>query len=210
MDNSNNITSEKTVSKITVRRVFESEFQKEGTMSAELEQKITVVSHYPSMRIDNNKQDNIFEEDDFGVSSQEFISEETRITWLPVPAGKTVEEVQALIDGLDGACLYKVLSNEPILTNNQKSAINNGITTLDKIAMGQIVRFPNSHEKAGEICLDPNEKVQYRKIYFKKSAHDDLDLRTNEKDEAGKDMNTYVPEAALVELASYDEVNQGV
>lgn len=60
----------------------------------------------------------------------------------------TQEDVQAKIDELPNAVLYKVLSNYPILSENDNWAINNNIRTTDDYAQSQIVEYPSNHELA--------------------------------------------------------------
>lgn len=191
--------------KLEVSRVFEGKYQKQGTMTAELRQEVTVISYYPSMRIENDMQGNIFDNEAFDIKDEPRESKEIRVTWIPVPASKTIEEVKKALENLPKAHLYRVLSNAPILTDDQKSAINNGVTTLEKIAEGdgesggQVVRYGSEHEKAGTLILDKLGKVQYRKVFFSPDgSKEDQDLRTS-------DESMYLTENLAVELQAVEQ-----
>lgn len=179
MENQNGIRKEVSKSAITVSRVFEDQYRK-GALVAELKQTVTTKSFYPSKSVATNMSDNIFGASDFGFSEQEFVSKETRVAWLQVPAGTTKEDVEAKLASLPEATLYRVMSNTPILTDGQKYAINSPEIelTLDDIAAVQAVRFPNGHESEGQLALDNAGKIQYRAVFFKTSAHDDIDKRS--------------------------------
>lgn len=180
--------------KLEVSRVFEGQFQKANTMTAELRQEVVVISHYPGIRVSNDMQGNIFGENEFDTKDQTFESKETRVTWIPVPSNKSIEEVKKALENMPKAHLYRVLSNEPILTSDQKSAISNGVTDLETIAESQVVRYPKEHEKAGTLTLDKIGKVQYRRVFFSPDgSKEDQDLRT-------EDAAMYLTESLTVEF----------
>jgi hypothetical protein len=168
---------------IEVTRLFEGNFQKPNTMTAELRQEVTIKSYYPSIKVSNNMQDNLFGSQEFGATEQEFESKETRVSWINVPASKTIEEVKASLAAMPQAHLYRVVSNNPIITDDQERAIKNGLRTLDEIAEGQVVRYGEAHEKAGVLILDKNKKIQYRKVFFNTDGtKHDQDLRTADEE----------------------------
>ena len=47
-----------------------------------------------------------------------------------------------------------------------------------KFANSQAVRFGEKHEKAGQLALDANGKIQYRSVFFSSAGEEDRDLRT--------------------------------
>lgn len=196
-----NIRKEVQVGQLTVSRVFENMYQKEGTLTAELRQTVTTKSYYPSKQIANEMQDNIFGQGDFGFEEQEYTNQEHRVSWIDVPVGTTKEQVEQKLASFGEAGLYRVLSNHPILTSGQVYAINQGLTTKDAIAESQIVRFPEGAENAGGIALDPNGKPQYRGIFFATKIGDgegekhDIDNRTSDPEDL------YVSDAIKIELA---------
>jgi hypothetical protein len=171
---------------ILVSRLYKSDYQKEGTMTAELKQEIITKSFYPSKQVATNLQQNIFGAEEFGFKDQEFESKETRVAWLDVPANYTEEQVKQRIAQaeINGACLYKILSNRPIISESQQYAINNNQRTLAEYANTQIVRYPEGTIRdginvGGQIALH-NEKPQYRRNFFWASPKEDQDMRTTD------------------------------
>ena len=171
---------EVTKSVLEVTRVYKTEFQKEGTLTAEIKQTVTTKSFYPSKSVASNMQDNPFANSDFGFTEQEFVSTEKRVAWIDVPKDSTEESVKEILKKFPEATLFKVLANKPILTDNQIYGINAGLTSEDAIGEKQLVRYPEGSEKAGEIVYDNLNKPQYRAVFFKTTGHLDLDQRTAE------------------------------
>jgi len=154
------VRKEVSKSALAISRVYAANYQKEGTLTAEIKQTVTTKSYYPSKSVSNNMQDNPFSTSDFGFSENEYTSQETRVVWVDVPMGSTVESVGAKLSSLANATIYKVLANKPILSDNQLYAISAGLTTKDAIADKQVVRYP------------------YKATFFKSSMKEDEDLRT--------------------------------
>lgn len=164
---------------VTVDKVYKSLYQKEGTNSAQLRQVVTTAAFYPSKRISNDHQDNIFSLEEFGFEEKEFTSEDHRVSWIDIPEAITnVDDVAARLP--QESCLYKILSNRPIITDSQANAIDNPDLplTLDKVANRQVVRYSDGNERAGQLILDPNGKPQYKHNFFSKTPKEDVDLRT--------------------------------
>jgi hypothetical protein len=188
METVNGILKQTTKGPIVCSRVYNNgEFQKAGTLTAEIKQQIKTISKYPSKRVDSNMQSNVFGAEDFGFESKEYPSVETRVAWIPVPMNSTVESVQAKLDAAhkNGACIYRVLSCQPILDNNQKYAISQGQRTLDQYADAQAVRVPSNEQTiadgtANKLVLDVNGNVQYRRTYFWLTPMEDHDIRNQE------------------------------
>lgn len=172
---------------IVVSRVYKSDYQKEGTITAELKQTVDTMSYYPSKSVSSNLQDNPFDLKDFGFSEQEFPSSSVRVAWIDVPADSTEEAVKAKIASLAKARLYRILSNYPIVSDRQQYAIDNpiaGATTqlsIEVLADRQAVRYPKDHPThAGKLIMDTNGKPQYKAVFFKSTFTDDIDKRTEE------------------------------
>lgn len=166
-------------SEITLDKLYKSNYQKEGTLSAQIRQIVTRKSFYPSKKTSSSMQANIFDNKDFGFEEQQFESNETRVAWIPVPENITEAEVKAKLATAhkNGATIYRVLSNQPILDENQKYAIAQGLSTLDTFADAQVVRYPKGNENEGKIWTDPHGKVQYRRTFFWLTPMDDQDAR---------------------------------
>lgn len=153
---------------------------KEGTMQAMLKQKVIVTTHYPSKKVTNSKSSALFSMSDFGFTPQSFPHTSNRVAFVPVPMGLTPEEVLAVLP--KEACIYVEKSNHPILTDEQKYAIQSGQRTLDQFADVQVVRYPKDHEdasKADKVALDKNGKVQYRQCYYFATIKEDIDNRNS-------------------------------
>lgn len=176
---SNAIKTTVTKSSILVAEVKVSDFQKAGTKTAVLKQTVNTKSIYPSKSVSSDMQDNIFGMQDFGFEEQEFDSSRTNVAFLDVPENATVETVTAQLNKFPGATLYRVMSNEPILTDKQKYAISQGLKTMDEFANSQVVRYGEGSGNAGELLLDSNGKVQYKAVYFSTKPKEDIDLRTD-------------------------------
>lgn len=182
MESESKIRKEVSRSAITVSRVYKSDYQKEGTLTAELKQIVTTKSYYPSKNVENSLSNNVFSIKEFGFEEKEYESKETRVTWISVPVNSTIKSVQEKLNSVKEANLYRILSNRPILADTQQHAINNpelNVTT-DTFANKQVIRYPEGNEKAGQLALDKNGKIQYRVIAFTSLGIKDKDLRTEE------------------------------
>lgn len=176
------IRQETTRGVISLDRLYKADYQKEGTMTAQIRQVVTVKSMYPTQKVSSTLQNNIFSQEEFGIENKEYTSEETRVAWIPVPSNATESQIKEKLDAAyaKGACIYKVLSNKPILDENQQYAVNNPDieATMDTFANSQVVRYPVGHEKAGQIIKDNHGKVQYRRTFFWNCPMEDQDVRT--------------------------------
>lgn len=172
----NGVRKETSATPVTVDSLYVGEYQKEGTKTAQLRQKYTTVSHYPTKQVSNNLQDNPFSLKDFGFEETAYESVENRVAWIDIPASITNADDVVSAIGTD-ATLYKVLSNRPILSDNQAYAIAQGIRTMDEFANSQIVRYPDNHPDAGSIIPDPNGKPQYRSVFYSNTLKADVDSR---------------------------------
>ncbi len=167
---------------IIVSRVYKSDFQKEKSLTAELRQEIITISKYPATQMGNSLNVNLFSNEDFGIETKDYESKETRVVFSNVlESMDTPEKVQQYInEKFPNLCLYKILSNKPILSEEDLMAIKNGFITKDTKANSQIIRYPEGNENAGQIALTAEEKVQYRRIGTSLTAKADEDYRNND------------------------------
>lgn len=152
--------------KITVDSV-KADAYKPALDSAQLRQEVTRI--YPSVQTSNSMSDSLFSTSDFGLEDgSEY--KEIRVTWIPVPKGSTAEAVQAMLDKLPKAKIYKILSNEAILTSGQEYAIEAGLTSLETFENAQMVR-----DSEGNPIVDANGAIQFSAKFFSKdgSKHDE-------------------------------------
>lgn len=182
METNPNIRKEVSISKLEVTKVSKSDFQKEGTLTAELRQSISTTTYYPTKSIANSLNGNIFDMNDFGFEEQSFPNTENRVAWIDVPANSTIESVKAKLDQVPDATLYRILSNKPIIADTEQHAIGNPAfpnVTLDSFANKQVVRIPKGAENEGKLALT-NGKLQYRRIAFSREARKDEDSRNSD------------------------------
>ena len=144
----------------------------------------SLVLIYSDFRVKNDAKGkmNIFSLDEFGFKEDKYESTETRVAWIDVPANSTVESVTEKLKSFPKARINKYLSNSPILSDTDKYAIDNPDleVDLDTFANRQVVRYGANHENAGELILDRNGKVQYRRNAFSPSGAADVDIRSAE------------------------------
>lgn len=181
-------------SRVVVEMLNHGQYQKTGTITAVLRQRVLISATYPSISIDNNKQQNPFSMNDFDAAGagQTRNSRENRVAFIDVPTGSTIEQVQAKID--PSAQLYRIMSSDVILTNNHVNAIERGLTTKDEVAKSQVARYPQGDVNAGQVIPDKTngKPVQYRKVFFWNGPKADEDLRGGD---------AYVPESIQAELS---------
>jgi hypothetical protein len=205
MSNAKRISVSKTA--ITLDSIKKGEFQKEDTLSAQLSQTITTDSFYPSKKVDSNMQDNLFDLEAFGFAEQKFTSTETRKAWIPVPTSVTEEQVSKMLAKVsaEGACIYKVLSNAPIIDDNQQYAIDASLKTKDDFANTQVVRHPEGAKGPGgddisdTLLLDKAGNVQYRRTFYSKLPKADVDLRNGENVYMSPEIAAEIKGAAVFE-----------
>lgn len=178
------VRQEVSKTKITLDKLSKSDTQKPGTMTAQIRQTVTTTSYYPSKKTTSDMQSGLFGNKEFGFDEQVFTSEEVRVAWILVPENIKEEEVKARLEKANeaGSTIYKVLSNEPILDDNQKYAISAGLRTLDQYADAQVVRYPANHPTSpNALILDANGNPQYRRTFFWNAPIKDVDARDANK-----------------------------
>lgn len=203
----NGVRKEVSKSALKLRRIYTAEFQKEGTVTAEIEQTITTKSFYPSKKIDSNLQNSLSSAEEFGFSEQMFPSEETRIAWVLEPRNATEASVNAKLAKANeqGASIYKVLSNQPILDDNQKYAVAQGLKSLDDFANSQIVRYSEGTKDAvgtdvgGQLILDKAGNPQYKRTFFWSTPKADVDMRDTSKVYISPEIAAEVEGAAVMQ-----------
>jgi len=184
------IRKEETFHPILVTRVYKSEYQKEGTQTAELKQTVETKSFYPSKSVSSDLQDNPFDLKEFGFEESEYNASSVRVAWIDIPLDCTEEVAKAKIASLAKARLYRILSNHPIISDRQQYAIDNpipGATTrlsIEVLGDRQAVRYPKDHPtNAGGLIMDTNGKPQFKAVFFRSTLMLDVDKRNEIKDD---------------------------
>ncbi len=167
---------------------------KKGRLSAQLRQVTERV--YPSGKAGNSLSDNLFPTAAFGFQNQSYKS--TRMAWIDVPTGTTVEQVEEILRGCPAPGIQQLLSDSAILTDEQKSAIEAGLTTLAIIKYGsdgkggQLVRYGDKNTEGKDPAAfipGPNGGEQFRATFFKTNMNlpqnADQDLRLPKQVVAG-------------------------
>ena len=165
--------STKDFGKIQVADVYASDYQKQGTVTACLKQVVTTKTIYPSTGV----KDNLFDSSEFSeLQSPEYVNSETRVYFMDVPAGTTLQDVQVKMNlpKFANARLVKILSNRPILDSGQEYAISNYGKTEMSFALKQSVQDGEGNHvlRNGQNC--------YRKIVFSANGGEDENLMHDE------------------------------
>jgi hypothetical protein len=158
-----------------------SDFQKEGTITAQIRQVIDTITRYPAKQVSSDRQPNIFNIEEFGFETKDYPNQENRLVFMDIPENTTEAQFKKKLKKMPTACIYRVLSNRPILTDNQVAAIKNPElnVTIDTFANSQVIRYGDNHATTpGELILDKNGKIQYRATFFWPEAKEDQDDRT--------------------------------
>lgn len=186
--------------KITVDEI------KDGYKGREAQIRQEFKKSYPSMQASNEFKDSLFSNDELGIEETDHI--ETRVTWIPVGKKHKPKDVEAALAEVPAACIYRVLSFEPIIPMGTKNVLANGLTgdafenfitennldkeewdaecskiLLNKIAARQLVVYGENNKDgkdADEAVLYKGMK-QYREVYFSLTPREDVDYRVDEK-----------------------------
>ena len=150
---------------LEVREIRAFANQPDGTEMAMLRQVVRKETTYSGLSVSNSLQGNIYNTSDFKdiKNNEPYISEEKRGAYIIVPKGTTKEKVISDLKKHPEACIYRILSDEAILTEGQKYKISVGDLSLEEIENKQEVINPET----GEIVLN-NGKRQFRQTFFSK------------------------------------------
>lgn len=175
------IKIEKTFGPITVERVEPHKFKKD-LMTIMLKQQVTTTTYYPGAAINNSLNSSLFGEKTSNTTPESYPSVENRYALVNTEnVDVTVEQAQEALKNMPNAVLYKILSNHPILSAEDKAAIESSDINFTKVdlALKQITRYPKGHDLEGEVIVKDG-KVMYRRICFSDVAQEDIDKRNND------------------------------
>lgn len=140
---------EVTKSKVTVDRVYTSDFQKEGTLTGQLRQVITTKSYYPAKQAVNELTNSMFDNSDFGFQEQEFESVEQRVAFINVPLGTTDAQLQKILDDV-------IVRNAEIKAEIKKANVSNVHQLPDHVKSELKTKWKLSDTKFAKLQLsDP-------------------------------------------------------
>lgn len=139
-----------------------------------------IETEYPAARGGNSMQAGLFSSEEFGGNGQTF--QENRVAFVDIPRGTTMQQVAARLAGLREARLYRVLSLKPILTDEQKRAMETG---LSKTPEGHPITIEHYKETQRVVDSEGNPVdykgvPQYRRIFFDPQGKADIDTREAE------------------------------
>ena len=158
---------------------------KNNSKSIQLTQTVVYHDYYPSEKVGDSLQDNPIPLSEFGIADTCYTSTSKRNANLQIPNNWTEEDVQKLLASKPKTQIIRILSLNPILSDGQKSAINSGLTTLDKIKLNQLCKKPESEE-----ILMYNGLPFYRRCIIDfEGTKQDSDLRPSEYHEVKKEVN---------------------
>lgn len=190
----NSIEKKTTKGQITVSRVYRANYQKSGTLTAEMKQEVTEVTLYPDKVIRDDLQGNIYDIAEYNQDKKEFKKSRIDVTWIDVPDTESVESVKARLSQYPNATLYRVISNHPIMSESTQKYIQNLIDTgqeamakkvKDRMANSQVLRYretsPDDGHYKGELILDKFGKPQYKYCFLDETGtKEDIDLKTED------------------------------
>lgn len=159
---------EKLFGKVRVAKIEKSAF-KENVYQAELRLEQTRI--YGS-NISNDYQENLFDASDFAGKKQVFKSD--RVTWIEVPEGTTVEQLQERLDNSAQPFIYRVESFEPIFT----SADYGYMTGLSKEKRDEFIKEREEKQRVvnpetGEVVTKAGRKI-YARMFFTHTGKTDI------------------------------------
>ncbi len=192
----------RTFSAITVDSVEQSPYEKGGKVVYQAQIRQTVTTTYPGARIGNSMTASIFDTDAFGFEGQTYTSQ--RVTWLTVPEGTTVEQVEAQLAKFPNARIWSKYSNkvEDVMTEEQHYAVKSGQQDLAFFMDKLVIRDRNGNDLPGS---DEEGKTQYRSNGFALEAKEDEDLRTFKGNNAN--VEATVGQLATASVGGSDDQN---
>ena len=180
----NDVVKEVTVTRgpLLFSRIFINSFQKKGTKSLEVKQQLHTKAVYTGIKVSNDFNDCMCEVEEFEGATEPRVynSTETRVAWILFPVNMPDEKIMERFKQYEHTgCIFKILSNNAILDEDQLQAIDRGLKTYDEMADRQAVRYgandPNGN--ALKLILDKEKNAQYKRTGFSKTYRPDVDLR---------------------------------
>lgn len=200
-----------TYSKITVDSINPEGFK--GLPVAQLRQ--TITRSLPKVQVTSSLKKSIYSDAELDITSNDYV--ETRVSWMEVKKGATVESVQADLDKFPKAKLIRFLASSIILDDNQARVAKQGLSNTDtsksldsfnekygfpagtawstehlafflnNIADRQVVRKGGEGADKDEIVMF-NGKQQFRRIELDPDGGEDVDNRITEEVKVQKEI----------------------
>jgi len=147
--------------------------------------RMSVSKTYPSSRIGNSLNGSIFGNNDFNFGETEPYVE-NRVAWIDVPVDATVESVTEKLKEFPNARIYRILSLEPILSEEQIVAMEQGISKYTNAAGHEVPCDMDYYREKQRIPNEDGEYAdykglpQYRTTAFSAIGQADIDTREKE------------------------------
>lgn len=199
MAKSNSIRTEKLYSDITLGDIRVGQFQKEHTKTAVLRQAVTTIDYVPKQKVENDLNDSLVSVKEFNLGEEKRERVEHRVAFVMVPDHYTRAQVEQAVTTANekGGRLYRVMSYQPILSEDDRRFLSNCQTDgerqkfMEKRANRQALRYPSSHKLAGQLILDDMGRIRYRDVYFSMEGVEDVN--------ACDPNNCWAPQSLLAE-----------
>tara|TARA_R110002050_G_C8764003_1_gene499838 strand:+ start:57 stop:773 length:717 start_codon:yes stop_codon:yes gene_type:complete len=191
-----------------------SKYKKDKFVTVRLEQEYKIEKTYPSSKLGDSLNDNIFSMSDFKAENKTYDYKSKRSVLMTIPKYKEItaedgtkskvemnlELVQEQIDELwanKRGFIYEIKSFEPVLSDEQIQSMTEGrnTKTMDEYANQQVYRMSDkAEENAGAIILNQEGMPSYRVQNFTLEYKEDI-LKEAETDE-----DVYVTKEILSEI----------
>jgi hypothetical protein len=180
----NDVVKEVTITRspLIFSRIYVNSYQKKGTKTMEVKQKLFTTAVYSGIKISNKMNDSMYDAEEFAGATQprKFDSVETRVAWILIPVNESEADSMIRFKKYEQTgIIFKILSNSPILDEDQLKAIDRGLKTYDEFADKQAVRFGANDPdgNAGKLILDKQKNAQYKRTGFSRGPRADEDFR---------------------------------
>ena len=207
----------KTFNSITLDMLREpmGERAKQTKQTAQLRQVVTTT--YPATSFGNEFQDAL------GSAPEGQSFDENRIAFVDVPKNVTEEQVQAMIDELEDAVIYKILTSDysEVLTSNQLNWGANMIESdeekeeyFETLRNNLLVKNSDSEaiDRKGNVIDNPaqdNPRCQYKATFFSKTWRDDVDNRLSEAEIEAAVSSEEQPESITAPASTPAGIEEG-
>lgn len=176
--------------------------------------RMTVESVYPEAQVGNQLNDSVFSFDSFGFGDGNSY-EEKRVAWIDVPAGTTKEQVEEQLAKFPQARIYRIMSLQPVITEEQERAMENGISMYVADDGNKYPVTPEYYERKQRVVNTETGEVvnykglpQYRVLGFSRDGKADKDLRPQQFAALNSTASDKEEEFKLTDAAVKEKVNQ--
>ena len=141
--------------------------------------KQTVLTVYPSAKMNNEFSSALFKAE----GGEEYVN--TRYSFVPVPKGKTIEEVQTQLNSFQQGMIYRIYTNNinDILTEGDYWSLSKGYSDIEELQDKYEVQDKEGVKYAQGKVNDGTLPREYKRDFFYASYKEDIDKRTHKSSE---------------------------